>query len=370
MIFHSTYKRPVLIVGNGVRFANAIVEMNEFLNRTNIPVLTSMNAVDLVSERNHLGFIGIYGNRIANMIVNEADLVLAVGLRLDIRQIGTEFDTFAPNAHLVRVDLDESELQKKVKSNESKILQDAKSFFQSLGDETISDYSEWRSKCYKARDILENQDLELGNLLIKKISNLLPINPIISIDVGQNQVWAAQSIVLKGSHGRMFIAGGYGSMGCALPYAIGASIANDYNIVYCIIGDGGMQMNIQELEMIRRDRLPIKIFVINNHALGKITESQSVLGLNYPQTRDIGGYSVPEFDKIADAYGIKSTKFLHSDNLIECSDWLTDKDPCLINIHLPWDTKLIPKMDWKQKEMLPKISDNSFVNALAVLTSI
>ena len=111
MIFHSTYNKPVLLVGNGVRSADAVEMLHEFLRKTNIPVLTTMNGVDLAQDEFHIGFIGTHGNRIANMILNECDLVISIGARLGIRQVGKNTEKFAPKADLVRADIDEYELR-------------------------------------------------------------------------------------------------------------------------------------------------------------------------------------------------------------------------------------------------------------------
>ena len=122
MIFHSTYNKPILLVGNGVRSAGAANLVYDFAEKTNIPVLTTMNGVDLAQDNIHIGFIGTHGNRVANMILNECDLVVAVGARLGIRQVGRDATTFAPNADLVRADIDEYELSRDVKKNEKNII--------------------------------------------------------------------------------------------------------------------------------------------------------------------------------------------------------------------------------------------------------
>ena len=137
-------------------------------------------------------------------------------------------------------------------------------------------------------------------------------------------------------------------MGCALPYAIGSAVSCPGKPIYCITGDGGLQMNIQELETIHRENLPIKILVINNHALGKISEIQQCsLHGRYSQTTADSGYTVPSFEKIANAYGVRSTTLQSSSELPNHSHWLTDNAPCLIDIPIPEDTLLIPKIKWE-----------------------
>lgn len=317
-----------------------------------------MNAVDLAQDDIKVGFIGTYGNRIANTILLECDLLISIGARLGLRQVGHMPERFAPKAKLVRADIDQYELSRNIKPNEEKYLIDARDFMQMLLNEDIPNYVEWQNRCREAKKILEKYDKEVGNLVVEKISSLLPMNPIIAVDVGQNECWCAQSLSLKGNLGRIFIGGGYGSMGCGLPFAIGACIANDKKTVFCITGDGGLQMNIQELETVKRENLPIKILVLNNHALGKISEVQYIAyNSRFAQTTLESGYSVPDFERIALAYGIRAITLDNYDMLADYKDWLVDDMPCLMNICIPEDSRLIPKINWETGEIRPKLDD-------------
>lgn len=358
MIFHTTSKKPILLVGNGARASGAASLILEFAHKTHIPVLTTMNAVDLAQDDIRFGFIGTYGNRISNMMLNECDLVISVGARLGLRQVGNVAERFAPKAKLIRADIDQYELSRNIKPDEEKHLVDATEFMQRLLAEPIGDYSDWFNNCLKAKQFLEPYDKEEGNFTIEKISELLPENPIVAVDVGQNQCWAAQSLSLKGNNGRILIGGGYGSMGCGLPYAIGASIATNNKTVYCITGDGGLQMNIQEIETVKRENLPVKIFVLNNFVLGKISEIQyGSYNSRYAQTTGASGYSVPDFQKISEAYGIRAVTLNSYKELDRCKDWLNDDLPCLINICMPEDTLLIPKINWETGQIRPQLED-------------
>ena len=358
LIFRSTSKKPIVIVGNGCREAGAAEVLHAFYEKTKIPVLTTMNAVDLMQDEEKLGFIGVYGNRVANMIVAQCDLIISIGARLGLRQIGNKKEFFAPNAFLIRADVDQYELSRNIKEDEEKHLIDAKEFLLKLLDEDIPVYDEWNRKCFEAKELLEPFDKNLGNLCIEKISSLLPENPIVAIDIGQAQCWSAQSLTLKGQKGRILIGGSYGSMGCGLPYAIGACVAEGKKTVYCITGDGGLQMNIQELQTVASEKLPIKIFVVNNKALGKITEIQvGSYDRRMMITTEESGYTVPDFEKVATAYGIKAKTFDGFDRLNEVESWLSDDESCLMNILLPEATVLLPKMNWNDKEMKPLLDD-------------
>ncbi len=359
MIFHTTSKRPVLLVGNGARSAGAASLVIEFAKKTKIPVLTTMNAVDMAQDEMRIGFIGTYGNRIANIILSKCDLLISVGARLGLRQVGHILGNFAPNAELIRADIDEYELSRNIKEDEEKYLMDATEFMKLLLAENVPDYSDWHNRCLKAKSLLEKSDRETGNLAVEKIASLLPENPTVAVDVGQNECWCAQSLALKGNEGRILIGGGYGSMGCSLPFAIGASIANGKGIVYCITGDGGFQMNIQELETVKRENLPIKILILNNGVLGKISEIQHVsYGSRFAQTTASSGYSVPDFKKISDAYGIKAAAIATYHELDQYAGWFTDDEACLLDINMPEDTMLIPKIHWDSGETRPLLDED------------
>lgn len=361
MIFHTTFKKPILVVGNGARAAGASELIYEFIKKTHIPVLTTMNTVDMVQDEFRIGFIGTYGNRISYMILNECDLIISVGARLGLRQIGHMPELFAPKAKLIRCDVDQYELARQVKEDEEKYNLDAQYFMNLLLEEDIPDYSDWWNSCMEAKKILDGYDDTEGNKVINKIAQVLPENPVVTVDIGQNVCWTAQSLRLKGTKGRIIIGGGYGAMGVGLPYAIGASISRNNAVTYCITGDGGLQMNIQELESVRRENLPIKILVINNRELGKISEIQhAAYDDRYCITTAESGYSVPDFVKIANAYGIKAAKL---DSYLEIDDyeeWLKDSEPCLLNIMLTPGTLLIPKIKWETCTIKPDLDVELF----------
>lgn len=355
-----TSKKPVLIVGNGARSAEISELIYKFIEKTHIPVLATMNTVDMIQDKYRIGFIGTYGNRVANMILNEADLVISIGARLGLRQIGHIKEKFAPKAKLIRCDVDQYELARLIKEDEEDYNLDARFFMEQLMGEKIPDYTKWWESCKAAMELLNCYDDTEGNKLMKKLSELLPKNPFITVDIGQIVCWAAQSLWLKGTEGRIIIGGSYGAMGVGLPYAIGSSISNNKGITYCITGDGGLQMNIQELETVRREKLPIKIIVVNNQELGKISEIQhGSYNDRYFITTEESGYSVPDFVKVANAYGIKAAKLDSYKELENCKEWLLDEEPCLLNVMLTPGTLLIPKIKWETCTIKPDLDQNT-----------
>lgn len=368
MIFKTVFKKPVLLVGNGVRTADAVDMVHEFVKKTNIPLLTTMNGVDLAQDDLHIGFIGTHGNRIANMIMRECDLIVSVGARLSLRQVGRYTANFAPQAHLVRADIDESELSRNIKVDEDKFHTDARDFMRKIMNEPVGDFSAWRKQCLAAKAVLDNYDKQPGNYAVEAIGALLPPNANVSVDVGMHQCWSAQSLVLKGYKGRIHISGGYGTMGCGLPFAIGSAIAEKNTPVFCITGDGGFQMNIQELETVKRENLPVKIFILNNRVLGKISETQHFShGDRFACTAVSGGYTVPDFVKIAEAYCIKGVKLDNYEDLANYKEWVNDNEPCLFDIALPEDCLLTPKIKWETGKITPQISDEIVVKVAELL---
>lgn len=356
-------------MGNGVRSSGAVDLVHKFARKTNIPVLTTMNGVDLAQDDLHIGFIGTHGNRVANTIINECDAVISVGARLGIRQVGRISDNFAPKADLLRCDIDEYELSRNIKKNEIKYHTDACDFMKNLLSEEIPDYSDWKKRCFEAKDILATYDKQPGNFAVEKISSMLPENPVISVDVGMNQCWCAQSLHLKGLNGRIHISGGYGTMGCALPFAIGSSISNRNRMNICITGDGGFQMNIQEMETVKRENLPIKIFILNNRVLGKISETQHFDNNDrYANTTAASGYTVPDFQKIAEAYGIKAATLNNYDELDCYLEWIKDEDPCLFNIMLPENSLLTPKIKFETGKIRPRIDEDVTARVYDILS--
>lgn len=367
MNYHQ-YKQPVLLVGNGVRAAGAADLVVVFAQKTNIPVLTTMNAIDIAQDDLRVGMIGTYGNRWSNLILDNCDLVISVGARLGLRQVGHKKGWFAPKAKLVHVDIDQAELSKTIKDNEEKHLEDAKEFMESLLETDFPNCIEWKNRCLAIRELLASYDKTEGNYAIEAIAELLPENPICTVDVGQHQCWCAQSLTIKGHKGRILIGGGYGCMGCSLPFAIGASISNKNSKVFCITGDGGLQMNIQELETVVREKLPIKIIILNNMVLGKISEIQhGFYHDHYAQTTLGSGYTVPDFKKIAMAYGIKATTLDSYRDLKKYKDWFADDDPCLINLHLCSDSVLIPKIKWETGKTIPALEREMESQILSIL---
>ena len=345
----SDSKRPCVILGNGIRNSGRLNELRQFLDKWKIPFVTSMIAFDILHNSDkRYGFIGAYGDRCANFIVAKSDLIISIGSRLDIRQVGADRANFAPNAKIIRVDIDLGELENKLHDTEMQINLSAKTFVEVLETVCIQhDFSDWLDICNQIKETLNTIDDEELKSMLNKLSRNLPQDCIVTTDVGQNQVWVAQSFEVKERQQFLF-SGGHGAMGYALPAAIGAYYATK-KPVYCIAGDGGLQMNIQELQFIAREKIPVKVVVINNNALGMIRHFQDMyFDRNYYQTKPEGGYSSPDFTTIATAYGIEAYSFDIFDidkdkNFLKLLD---SEKACLIELKINKDTYVYPKLEY------------------------
>jgi len=345
--------RPVVLVGGGVRLSKAQDELLEFIHKTQIPVVTSLMGLDAFPHNNQLfvGMIGSYGNRYANLTIANSDLVLALGTRLDIRQTGTKPETFARGAKLVHVDIDAFELNNKIKADFS-INCDVKRFLNILNN-YISNYKRdkiqsWGQtiKRYKDRYPAYTRpvnDIIGPNLFMHKLSEFIPENAIICVDVGQNQMWAAQSLEIKKSQ-RFLTQGGMGSMGSALSMGIGASFAKPGRIIVVISGDGGFQLNIQELQTLYHHRLPIKIILLNNCCYGMVRQFQEQY-FNSKFQSTVIGYSCPNFQDVISAYKIPAIKITRNTEIDKALEKLfSDMQPIFLEVGINIEAKVTPKL--------------------------
>ncbi len=344
-------RRPVILAGGGVRASNASGLLDRFSKRTNIPVVCSLMGLDACDQGSGLfcGMIGAYGNRYANLTLANSDLIISLGSRLDSRQTGTRPASFAREAKLVRVDIDENELERKIKGDEIQVRADISHFLkaltESLSHTSLPDIRPWLARIAGYMDRYPSySDISSmhPNSILHKISEYTGENDIICLDVGQNQMWAAQSLRLKSGQ-RLLVSGGMGAMGFSLPAAVGAHYASPGRTVISFCGDGGMQMNVQELQLLKRNNIPVKIIVLNNRCLGMIRHFQEM----YFESRyegTIEGYSAPDFCRIAEAYGIRSRRLEAVGELEDLRHLLKAEGPSLMEISLDRTTYVYPKL--------------------------
>jgi acetolactate synthase-1/2/3 large subunit len=348
-------KRPMLLVGRGVRSGFAISEMKAFIETTNIPVITTLLAVDAIAYDYpfRVGYIGSYGNRWANIAFGECDFLLVVGSRLDIRQTGADTKYFE-DRKIYHVDCDPEEINNRIKGC-IPVVSDAKMFFNDFNEAAkgiiFNKKEEWfnyflnlKAKWPDTNEL--SPDGINPNKFMHTLSKASSAARAYTVDVGSHQMWAAQSIDV--SNDQLFLtSGGMGAMGYALPAGIGACYALDRKPVIVIIGDGCMQLNIQELQTIVRNKLPVKIVVLNNRNLGMIRQFQdSYFESRYQST--YWGYDAPDFEKVAIAYGINSITINEDSEAASAVSWMWNKEnndkSVLLQVMIDPHTNTYPKI--------------------------
>src|SRR5215471_7362725 len=303
-------KKPVALVGAGAKLSGAVAELRCLLDELNIPTFATVHGLGAVPPEKpyYLGMMGMHGTRAANMALQETDLLLVFGARLDDRVTG-EPTRFAPHARIVHFEVDPAQLDR-VRSCDLPVIADLAESIpicrQKLGATSLPDWSSWRQvACGPDRDELDTKGLAQPTIrFLDELFRRLPETSIVLADVGQHQMWAAQRY--RSSSPRGFItSGGLGAMGFALPAAIGVQLANPTAMVVSISGDGGFQMNIQELATVHRLGLPIKVVIVDNKYLGMVRQWQELFyDANYAET-DMSDN--PDFVEIAKAYKISAS---------------------------------------------------------------
>lgn len=324
-------KRPLILAGNGIECARAVSLFREFVEWVKIPVVTSLLAVDVIPFDHPLriGMIGSYGNRWANLAIGMADLLIVIGSRLDIRQTGADIAGFRQDKTIFHIDCDESEINNRV-ADCTAIVMDIEDFLIQgaayFSTRNLAVPIEWMNEINFLKEKWpDTQELKScpgvnPNLFMHQLAKVSGEASAFLVDVGNHQMWAAQSLEL-GAQQLFMTSGGMGAMGFALPAAIGCCLALGRKPVVVIAGDGAVQLNIQELQTIVRNKLPIKIVIINNQTLGMIRQFQdSYFAGRYQST--YWGYSAPRFASIAEAYGIPALSVTKPEEVAAACQWL------------------------------------------------
>ena len=349
-------KRPMIMLGHGVDSHAAQQELISFAQKRQIPIITSVLAKSVLGYDNPLNFGcigGAYGHRYANMIANaKSDLLLCFGISLCTRQIGTKVYEFAKNAKIIRVDIDQYNLQRNIHENgkdEVKLQAETGAVIDCLAKAVFQEKDvtgDWLNVCTEIKENLQavddNTPERYPNRMIADLSDMLTDTSAIAVDVGQHMVWSYQSF--KNHEGqKLLFSGGHGAMGYGLPAAIGAYFATGKPTA-CICGDGALQMNIQELEWVKRENLPVKIMVMNNEALGMIRHLQrDYFDCLFAGTTDGCGFASCDFSAVAEAYGIPAMRINCDAVKEEAPQFLEGQGPKLLEVMLEHGTFAYPK---------------------------
>ena len=373
-------RRPVIVVGGGVKLANAQKEVKEFIKKTGFPTVTSWSGFDVVPFNHPLlvGQYGVYGNRGANFAVQNSDLIISIGSRLDTRQTGGRPDTFAREAKKIVVDIDQAELDKRRGLvPDIAICSDAKRFLAIINKELNGFHSsvtvDWlkRAKIWKTKypaclpEYYKQKSSVNPYVFAKILSSELKRDAVIIPDDGGNLTWTMQSFEIKDGQ-TLFSAFGNSPMGYSVAAGIGAAFAvNNKRPVVSIIGDGSMQMNIQELQTIFHYQVPVKVFILNNHSYGIIKQFQDMWfeGRHIASSPE-SGYSPPDFIKVAKAYGLKSVSIKnHQELQKKIKEVLKFRGPVICDVLLKSDQKLTPKLEFGKpiEDLSPYLSRKEFL---------
>lgn len=358
-------EKPVIVLGHGIRLSHSVDKARELIEYLGFPVLTSWNGVDLI-ESNHplyYGRPGAVGQRAANLIEQGADLVITIGTRLNILSTGYNYDSFLSNAYHIMVDIDENEMNKKSVKPDLKVVADAGSFINALlkrKDEfSKNDITKWITHCDELlkKYPVFTDDIKLDNGfvstydLVKTVSDNMNGEDIYQFTSSGTSVDIAMKVfeIKKGQ--RAFLSSGLASMGYDIPSSIGSCVASSGKRTVCITGDGSIAMNIQELEVIKRLNLPIKLFVTDNSGYSMIYQSQSGnFGRLTGCTAD-DGLTLPDIGKVAEAFGINSFMIENPDKLETIVKETLDNDgPALCIVKTDITLKILPKQVNYMKE--------------------
>jgi len=360
----SQAKRPILLVGNGVRLANALPEFYEFIEKTKIPVLTTWKALDLIEEEHpqYVGRPGGVGQRGANFNQQNSDFILVIGARLDHGQLAYQPQYFAREAIKCIVDIDKNEISKLNINVDYPIEMDAKLFLKELNDNVDKlNINEWLDFCknlYKKYPVILDEYLDttkknINNYaFIDTLSHTMPENSLlIPGSSGACSEVTMQSLKCKNGT-RVYNSEGLGSMGFGIPAAIGGCIASNKQETICIDGDGGFFMNIQELELVYRYQLPIKFFILNNNGYGSIRTTQNThFGGNLVVSDSTSGLTLPSIELNSAAYKIPFIKIENQKNLKEdIKSVLNYPGPVICELTIDPDHKTFPKASVYKKE--------------------
>ncbi|MCL2897903.1 acetolactate synthase 2 catalytic subunit [Brenneria tiliae] len=328
-------QKPVLYVGGGVGMAQAVPALREFIAATEIPSVVTLKGLGSV-DANHpyyLGMIGMHGTKAANLMVQQCDLLIAVGARFDDRVTG-KLNAFAPHADVIHMDIDPAELSKLRQANVA-LQGDLNALLPALQQPLNVDA--WRRQAvmmkaeYPWRYDHPGQAI-YAPALLKTISDRKAANTVVTTDVGQHQMWAAQHMAF--SRPENFItSSGLGTMGFGVPAAVGAQVARPDDMVICISGDGSFMMNVQELGTIKRKRLPVKIVLLDNQRLGMVRQWQQLFfDQRYSETNLSDN---PDFLTLASAFDIPGQRITHKNQIDAALDALFNSEgPYLLHVSI------------------------------------
>lgn len=344
----SRAKKPVILAGAGVLHGKASEELRQYVEQQQIPVAHTLLGLGGFPAKHplFLGMAGMHGTYAANMALHQCDLLISIGARFDDRVTGN-LNHFAKHAKVAHIDIDPAEIGKNIHTH-IPVVGDSKLVLQELikqagkqgeSDEWKSQLNQWKEE-YPLWYVENEAEGFKPQKLIEYIHQFTKGEAIVATDVGQHQMWAAQFYPFENAD-KWVTSGGLGTMGFGLPAAIGAQLADQEATVVAILGDGGFQMTLQELAVIRELNLPVKVIVLNNHSLGMVRQWQEIF---YEERYSHSKFSEqPDFVKLSEAYGIKGIRISSDEEAQEkLEEALTSREPVFIDVNVARDEKVFP----------------------------
>ena len=330
-------QKPLLYVGGGVGMAGALSELHTFVTRSGIPSITTLKGLGCLATSHpfYLGMLGMHGAYCANMAVQECDVLLVIGARLDDRATG-KLSEFAPHAKVVHIDIDAAELSKRRTASISlcadikQILPLLTTHFHMAAWQTyLADIKAKTTLCYQSFD---NNGRPDAPALLRRLSDMLPEDAVVACDVGQHQMWVAQHMQFTRPCNHL-TSGGLGTMGFGLPAAIGAKVARPASTVVTVSGDGSFMMNVQELATLKRYNLPIKIVLLDNQRLGMVKQWQELFNQARYSETDLS--CNPEFTALAQVFGLQTRELRQPEETEAALKWLLETEQsALLHVRL------------------------------------
>ncbi len=356
-------KRPVILAGHGIRISGGKSEFEALLNNCNIPVVTTFNGMDVVTEdnKNYIGRFGTLGNRAGNFCVQNADVLITIGTRNNIRQVSYNWEFFAREAYKIIVDVDPAELLKPTVVPDLPVCADAKEFIallsKGLGASIAGEHADWlewnKQRKAKYPSVLPEYTNVTGGVhpyvFMEVLGRCIPDGGICVTGDGTACVAPFQAMQIKNNF-RIFWNSGCASMGYDLPASIGACVANNMKDVICIAGDGSLQMNIQELQTVIHHQMPIKLIYLNNNGYISIKQTQDgFFGGHRVGSDPQSGVSFPDIVKLGQAYGFKTCRITTHDDLEQnINNFLNEFGPVICEVMLTEEYKFLPKVSSKR----------------------
>lgn len=339
-------RRPVLLLGEGIKLADAVTQVIAFAEENHIPVISSRYAQDCMPQSAlYFGYIGTHGVRAANFILSKADLIVALGNRLAFPVDSASFRPLVEHTTVVRVDIDAAEFERQLPGSVNYCV-DLADLMPALLDQSPvgRNRSSWIAVCARLRSELAASDVTEPVKYIAEILCGIPPETVVTSDVGNNEMWLSRGYQLAGVRNRILYSKTFGALGCSLPKAIGAHYAYRDPVI-CFAGDQGLQMNLQELQTVASNRLPILIAVLNNYSSGMIREHEEArYGARYLLTTPDTGYTALDIEKIAHVYGIPYRNWQTLTKKQQASIVMDITGPMLLEVPLATECNVAPHL--------------------------